>query len=112
MVTVFVFEIIRQTGHDLGTEIKQQVKQAAHVTKDAGKSKYGFEAFAEGIQGNHVESQVHGISMNKAMRDEAVKLLPLADGRRIKDQVIDHLLLAEGTDGNKAGDDDKNERNG
>jgi hypothetical protein len=53
---------------------------------------------------------MHHIRMNKTVSDETIELSS-PDGRRIKDQVIDHFLLAESRDGNKAGNNNQYERN-
>ena len=110
MIKVFISNIIRKAGDDQCGYIQQQVKQFPELPEHAGKCKYFFKAFSKRIQGNHVESKVGDVGVNKTMTDETV-ILSAFDSRRIKDQVIYNFLLTEAADRNKAGYDNNDECN-
>jgi len=75
------------------------------MPKDTVKSEYVLEVFSEGIQGDHIESQVGHIGMNKTVTDKPV-ILPTLDSWRIEDEIVNNLLLRKATDGSNTGYND------
>jgi len=94
MVTVLVPQVVGQAGNNQRCEIKHQVKQFSPLTKNAGEAYHRFQSFAKRIQRNHIECKVYDIGMNEAMGNEPVPLVSFYR-RRIKDEVIDDLLITE-----------------
>src|SRR5688500_7748481 len=62
-----------------------------------------FQHLSKGIKSKHIECKMRNVSMDKAVRNEPVYLSP-PDGGRIKDQIVDHSLIAESSNRNKTGD--------
>ena len=50
------------------------------------------------------------VGMNEPARDEAVILIVVGNSRRIKDEIVHDLLIAERGNRNKDSDDDNNDR--
>jgi hypothetical protein len=55
-----------------------------------------FQCAAKGKEGDHIESQVKIICMDQPTGEEAIVLIPHADGRGPEDQVIHNAGVIDG----------------
>lgn len=108
-----MLKIIGDAGGNKPAKVERTKIVFGIIAKHGRISKKSFfEHFAKRIKSKHVKSKVHDISMNKTVGDEPVILVAAGNGRAIKYQIVNHLLVAEAQYRNNDGDDGDNECNG
>ena len=104
-----VFDVIRNdSGYDRG-DIQERHHGPAGLLSEQYFEKVLLECDAKGIEGDHVEQEVHEICMQGAMGDEPVPLSLFLHLIWPEQKILSHLFSVEGENGNDTGDNDDQE---
>src|SRR5688500_17570589 len=99
MIIIAVLEIGGQQRDGECAHIQQEVQPFAGISKQLNKTI--LHKAAEQVQRKHVEEQVSEIGMDQSATEKTVPLFPPRYSRRIKDQVVNDLLVVKTANRNK-----------
>lgn len=108
VVIVFMFDESRNQAYKKGQYIHAEVQKFSFLPKKDRSRETSFHKLAEHVQRDHVEQKMPNVCMYQSAGEETVPLPSFCYRRRIKNQVINDLLVAKGTKWDKPGNDYNN----